>query len=196
MYLKNQAFLVLGLSRSGKAAAEFLLKSGASVYLYDDVRSERLMQTLQELLEKGAKQLKSEELSSACESCDALVLNMGMLSPTRLEAMIRCGKAANQKGIPVILDPVGAGCSTFRKNAVKTLLSEVKCSVIRGNLSEMLVLCDMQTAFCGVDTNRHAITADEILPHLQSLAQKYNTVIAMSGKVDLITDGKRTLLDE
>lgn len=78
MYLKNQAFLVLGLSRSGKAAAEFLLKSGASVYLYDDVRSERLMQTLQELLEKGAKQLKSEELGSACESCDALVLSPGI----------------------------------------------------------------------------------------------------------------------
>ena len=78
MYLKNQAFLVLGLSRSGKAAAEFLLKSGANVYLYDDVRSERLMQTLQELLEKGAKQLKSEELGSACESCDALVLSPGI----------------------------------------------------------------------------------------------------------------------
>ena len=52
MYLSKQIFFVLGLSRSGKAAAEFLLQRGATVYIHDDVESERIQKTLQELSDK------------------------------------------------------------------------------------------------------------------------------------------------
>ena len=37
MYFERQTFLVAGLSRSGTAAAEYLLLNGAKVYVFDDV---------------------------------------------------------------------------------------------------------------------------------------------------------------
>ncbi len=78
MYCKNQSFLVLGLSRSGESAVNFLLSQGAKVYLYDDNASERVEQTIAALVEKGAKRAEKEELSRLAEVCDALVLSPGI----------------------------------------------------------------------------------------------------------------------
>ena len=62
MYLSKQKFFVLGLSKSGKAAAQFLLAQGASVYVYDDVISERVDKTAQELIQNGAKRITKEQI--------------------------------------------------------------------------------------------------------------------------------------
>lgn len=78
MYLKRQVFLVLGLSKSGKAAAEFLLAEKAVTYIYDDIFSERIEQTAVELEEKGARRVKKEDLPHTVEMCDALVLSPGV----------------------------------------------------------------------------------------------------------------------
>lgn len=78
MYLKRQTFLVLGLSKSGRAAAEYLLSKGAVVYLYDDLSSERVEQTLSSLETKGGRRLKKEQLATVTEICDALVLSPGI----------------------------------------------------------------------------------------------------------------------
>ncbi len=78
MYCKNQSFLVLGLSRSGESAANFLLEQGANVYLYDDNSSERVEQTLAELVKKGGKRADKEALTRMAELCDALVLSPGI----------------------------------------------------------------------------------------------------------------------
>ena len=78
MYPKKQTFFVLGLSRSGRAATEFLLNKGASVYIFDDIEGDRVEQTAQLLEEKGAKRLKKEEISNVIEVCDALVLSPGI----------------------------------------------------------------------------------------------------------------------
>ena len=78
MYLKNQTFLVLGLSRSGCAATEFLLSQKAIVYVYDDISNARIEQALSALTEKGAKRVKKEELSELSAYCDGLVLSPGI----------------------------------------------------------------------------------------------------------------------
>ncbi len=78
MYLKQQIFFVLGLSRSGKAAAEFLLTRGATVYMYDDLTNERIEQTIKDLQQKGAKRIKREDLPTMSEICDALVISPGI----------------------------------------------------------------------------------------------------------------------
>lgn len=78
MYLKNQTFLVLGLSRSGCAATEFLLSQKSIVYVYDDISNARIEQALSGLTEKGAKKLEKEELSGAVTRCDGLVLSPGI----------------------------------------------------------------------------------------------------------------------
>ncbi|MBQ8309095.1 MAG: UDP-N-acetylmuramoyl-L-alanine--D-glutamate ligase [Clostridia bacterium] len=78
MYPKQQIFFVLGLSRSGRASAEFLLSQGAKTYIYDDVSSERVETTMQELEEKGAKRVSKELLMKTAEVCDVLVLSPGI----------------------------------------------------------------------------------------------------------------------
>ena len=78
MYFKQQTFFVLGLSRSGKAATEFLLTRGASVYIYDDLINDRIEQTMRDLQQKGAKRIKKEDLPSMSEICDALVISPGI----------------------------------------------------------------------------------------------------------------------
>ena len=78
MYPKQQSFFIVGLSRSGRAAAEFLLSRNATVYIYDDVGSEKIERTAKELESKGAKRTKKEELPKMTNLCDALVLSPGI----------------------------------------------------------------------------------------------------------------------
>jgi recombination protein RecA len=73
MYPKKQVFFILGLSKSGRAAAEYLLRKKATVYIYDDITGERIEQTAHALEEKGAQRLKKEEIAKGIEICDALV---------------------------------------------------------------------------------------------------------------------------
>ena len=78
MYPSQQTFLVLGLSRSGTAVAEFLLKNNATVYLYDDLTSDNLEKTTCALEKLGGKRVKKDELSRMQEICDAVVLSPGI----------------------------------------------------------------------------------------------------------------------
>ena len=78
MFPKNQTFLVLGLSKSGCAATEFLLSKGAETYIYDDVNSPRVEENFQTLIGKGAKRVQKESLAQTAEGCDALVLSPGI----------------------------------------------------------------------------------------------------------------------
>ncbi len=84
------------------------------------------------LLAIGARPIMAEAEEEAAEiaaGCAALVLNTGIPSRQKLRAMALAGKAANQKGIPVILDPVGIGTSTFRRQNIFHLLGEVRFSL-------------------------------------------------------------------
>ncbi len=78
MYLERQTFFVLGMSKSGRAATEFLLKNKATVYIYDDLSSDRVEQTVAELEKKGAKRIKKEDVNRMVEICDGLVISPGI----------------------------------------------------------------------------------------------------------------------
>ncbi|MBQ8374765.1 MAG: UDP-N-acetylmuramoyl-L-alanine--D-glutamate ligase [Clostridia bacterium] len=78
MYLQRQSFLVLGLSRSGAAAAEFLLSRRATVYIYDDIESDKVRRQVDELEKNGAKRVEKQKLTEMVEICDALVLSPGI----------------------------------------------------------------------------------------------------------------------
>ena len=134
------------------------------------------------------------EVEEAVCGVQALVCNMGAID--KVDSMILAGKAANRLGIPVVLDPVGAGGTQLRRDAVKRLLDEVHFTVIRGNASEIRYLAGQQSAGSGVDVS----DADEITErNLESavsmaaeLAERLDTVIAVSGKIDVISDGKES----
>ena len=134
------------------------------------------------------------EVEEAVCGVQALVCNMGAID--KVDSMILAGKAANRLGIPVVLDPVGAGGTQLRRDAVKRLLDEVHFTVIRGNASEIRYLAGQQSAGSGVDVS----DVDEITErNLESavsmaveLAERLETVIAVSGKFDVISDGKES----
>ena len=135
-----------------------------------------------------------QEVEEAVRKAQALVCNMGAID--KVEAMILAGREANRLGRPVILDPVGAGGTQLRRDTVKRLLEEVHFAVIRGNASEIRYLSGQQTTGSGVDVSEWDEITEENLPAAvdmaAELARKLGTVIAISGKIDVISDGKTT----
>ena len=135
-----------------------------------------------------------QEVEEAVRKARALVCNMGAID--KVESMILAGLEANRLGTPVVLDPVGAGGTQLRRDAVKRLLEEVHFSVIRGNASEIRYLAGQQTAGSGVDVSApDEITEDNLsgaVAMAAELAGKLGSVIAISGRIDVISDGKST----
>lgn len=135
-----------------------------------------------------------QEVDEAVRKAQALVCNMGAID--KVEAMILAGREANRLGTPVVLDPVGAGGTQLRRDAVKRLLEEVHFSVIRGNASEIRYLAGQQTAGSGVDVSApDEITEDKLsgaVAMAAELAGKLGSVIAISGRIDVISNGITT----
>lgn len=133
-----------------------------------------------------------QEVVQMAKTADALVLNMGTLTEEKMEAMILAGQSANENGTPVILDPVGVGATSYRKKAAKRILSEVKVTVVRGNAAEIANIIDEKRGMKGVDA------PENIDGNLTSLAKRaavqLSTVIVMTGKEDIVTDGRRTFI--
>ena len=131
------------------------------------------------------------EVEEAVCQVQALVCNLGAIDG--VDAMILAGREANRLGIPVVLDPVGAGGTQLRRDAAKRLLDEVHFTAIRGNASEIRYLAGQQTTGSGVDvSDLDEITEENIdtaVSMAAELSQKLRTVIAISGKIDVITNG-------
>ena len=93
-----------------------------------------------------------EEVEEMAGLASALVLNIGTLSPPWVEAMLAAGKAANARGIPVVLDPVGAGATHYRTETAKRLLDEIDVTVLRGNAGEVATLVGVKAEVRGVES--------------------------------------------
>lgn len=149
------------------------------------------------LLASGGSPTMAEhplEVEEAVCGVQALVCNMGAVE--KVDAMILAGKEANRLGKPVILDPVGAGGTQLRRDAVKRLLEEVRFTVIRGNASEIRYLAGRNTTGSGVDVSApDEINEDNLsaaVTMAAALAEKLGTVIAISGKIDVISNGRES----
>lgn len=133
-----------------------------------------------------------EEVEEMATQAQALVINLGTISNELVDVMIKAGKAANKVGVPVIFDPVGVGATNYRKRSSFRLLEEVKFSVIRGNMAEIKILCGLKANSKGVDSTEE-VQEMEALDIAKKLARKLNTVVAITGVVDYISDGERVI---
>lgn len=136
------------------------------------------------------------EVEEAVAGVQVLVCNLGAIE--KVESMVLAGKEANRIGKPVILDPVGAGGTKLRRDAAKRLLEAVQFAVIRGNASEIRYLAGQQSTGSGVDVSSlDEITEENLsaaVSMAEELAKKLHSVIAISGKIDVISDGKRSCI--
>ncbi len=130
-----------------------------------------------------------EEVADMVRIASALVLNIGTLTTEFVEAMKLAAVAANQKGIPVILDVCGAGATRFRDQKTNEILDAAHISIIKGNASEIARVAGTNVRTRGVDS---AEVQGDLLALSQSLARQRNAVVVATGAEDLVTDGNRT----
>lgn len=127
-----------------------------------------------------------DEVAEMAGIASALVINIGTLDAAWVDSMIIAGKTASAKNTPVILDPVGVGATSYRTKVCKQIINECKPTIIRGNASEIMALCNSNVKTKGVDSTDSSETA---LDTAKLLAQQTNAIVVISGQTDYITDG-------
>ena len=133
------------------------------------------------------------EVEAMTSISSSLVINIGTLNSRTVECMIKAGKKANEVGIPVILDPVGAGATPYRTKVAKTIMDNIELAVIRGNLSEIKTLYGINTKTKGVDSLYDTSIKDELEKGkllAKDFSKRVGSIIAITGAVDIVTDGK------
>ena len=105
--------------------------------------------------------------------------------------MLLAGRRANDRGIPVVLDPVGAGATRYRTEAAHRLMDQLDISIIKGNAGEIGVLAGTGGVVRGVDSGGVTGATPVIV---RELARSSGSVVIMSGATDIVSDGNRTYL--
>ena len=138
---------------------------------------------------------EAEDVEDITSVCGGLNINIGTLHKTSIEGMFRAGRKANELGHPVLLDPVGAGASALRTNTALDLMKELNLAVIRGNISEIKTLALGSGTTKGVDADvADAVTEeslDEAVAFVKKFAEETGTIIAVTGAIDLVSDGRK-----
>jgi hydroxyethylthiazole kinase len=140
------------------------------------------------LLALGASPIMAhakEELADIVALANALVINMGTLDETWVQAAQYGQQQALRRGIPIIFDPVGAGASSYRTKAAKRILDN-GIDVLRANASEILALVKDNIKTKGVDSTYQS---EEAMEAAAILSNQYQCTIIISGKIDVIIQG-------
>ena len=152
--------------------------------------------TANALLQIGALPVMAharEEVEEMVGIAGALVLNIGTLTPPLVDAMLLAGKRANQIGVPVVFDPVGAGATSLRTETSHFLLRELDVDILRGNSGEISVLAGLGGEVKGVEAVASGGERGEIA---RLAARQFRTVVALTGPTDYVSDGERLLVVE
>ena len=146
----------------------------------------------------------AEELEEVVTIADVLVINIGKLSKDQIESMKISCKTANKTNTPIILDPVGVGVTQLRNKTTLDLIENYNITAIRGNISEIKAIAklvgvlDESNTAKGVDVNADDLITEENLKAngevISELANKLDTVILASGPLDILSDGKTTVV--
>lgn len=121
-----------------------------------------------------------------------VLVNLGTPYADTAQAMAGAIRGAQGAGVPWVLDPVGMGVLPWRSALARAWLSQYRPAIVRGNASEIMALTGGQGSQGGrgVDST---VTSETALEAAVELARSHQTVVAVSGAVDLLTDGTRLL---
>lgn len=132
-----------------------------------------------------------EEVTDMVKLSSALVLNIGTLTTEIIHSMIIAAKVANIHKIPIVLDIVGVGATPFRDKMAEEIINSAEITVIKGNYSEISKLAGENVITKGVEAT--AINSNPI-ESVKCLATSKKCTIVMTGKEDIISDGKRVFI--
>ncbi len=134
-----------------------------------------------------------EEARDLCKLGGSLVINMGTVTPEGLQNYLQALEAYNSAGGPVIFDPVGAGATEIRRDAVKTLMAGGYFDLIKGNEGEIkTVFGEVGAQQRGVDSGASTLDALGKATLVRDLAARERNVVVMTGVIDYVSDGSRT----
>ena len=140
------------------------------------------------LLAMGASPVMAhacEEVADMANIAQALVLNIGTLTADKVQAMLLAQKQAHSRAIPVVLDPVGAGATPYRNQALSEIIQSGPPGIIRGNGSEIMSVAGLSVTTKGVDS---VMASDQSLDAALALAKRIEGVVCVSGETDYIID--------
>ena len=129
-----------------------------------------------------------DESPEMAASAGALLLNIGTLDTSLVESMLTAGRVANDLGIPVVFDPVGAGATRLRTASAKMIARELDIAIVRANPGEILALYGTGGKVRGVDSMD---SVEGRIDLISSFAAESGCVIAVTGATDFVTDGER-----
>ena len=130
-----------------------------------------------------------EEVAETTRTAQALVLNLGTPTASRVEAMFVAGREANRAGIPIVMDPVGAGATPFRTQTGLRLLETLRVAVVRGNAGEIGSLSGAGGRVRGVES---VAGGGNPVTLARDAASAWDAVVTISGKQDVVSDGAQT----
>ena len=138
------------------------------------------------------------EVEDVTSICSSLVLNLGTLEEKTIPAMEAAGRKAAVLGLPVILDPVGATASRFRRQTAIDMIRKAAPSVIRGNEAEIRALNQELRGHeagntCGVDSGTFG-TIESRLETACSLRDLTGAVVVMTGEEDVVAGKERRFI--
>ena len=146
------------------------------------------------LLALGASPAMSHaasEITDMAAVAQAFVINIGSLNDGYVQAMYDGGKAANEHGVPVVLDPVACGVTALRRATAAGLLTEVRFAAIRGNAGEIQALAGEGAGGSrGVDAT---VGSESAVNAAKALAASHGCAVCVSGEIDYVTDGHTVL---
>ena len=145
--------------------------------------------TANALLALGASPVmvdSEEEIEQMVGISSALVVNIGTLGTSCVNAMKKGMKKAREKGIPIVLDPVGVGATPYRSQIIQELFSAAVPTIIRGNASEISAVISPDVKTKGVDSTMESAAASTAG---RALSSRHNCVVSISGEEDYIIQG-------
>lgn len=156
---------------TAESCADVCLAAGASPIMADDIA----------------------EIEEMIPRADAVVINLGTMGKNQVVAMEMAAKIAHINDIPVILDPAGVMSSVYRLDFALQLLRDRFINIVRGNMSECVALLGEKADSRGMD---NTLDSDKALAlaTAKDLATKFNCVVALTGAVDYISDGKKAIV--
>jgi hydroxyethylthiazole kinase len=126
-----------------------------------------------------------DEAGPFARIASGLLINLGTPTAEQRTAMLEAVAAANDAATPWVLDPVAVGFLPVR-TPLAFALRDLRPTIVRGNASEIIALAGAGAGGRGVDSSDGV---DAALPAATSLAELTGAIVAVSGPVDLITDG-------
>lgn len=139
-----------------------------------------------------------QEAAEIAAMAGAVDINIGNLNTMTVAAMHRAIAAANRTGVPVVLDPVGAGASNYRMDTLRDFFAAYRFAVVRGNISELLAVGGAASNTKGVDAGAaDAVTEENLeerIAFFQQLSAELGAVVSVSGAIDLVVSPERAYI--